>query len=113
MLVDSFQGMGRKLEILPRGDKMAGIEAVRQTLPITYFDRQKCEEGLKCLRNYRYGIVDRLSTGDQKAYTREPVHDWASHGADAFRTMAVATKRQVKKPVSSVTPMDMALRGLR
>ncbi|AAK94379.1 terminase large subunit [Myxococcus phage Mx8] len=57
------------------------------------------ESGLEALRSYRYQYNEKLQT-----YSREPVHDWASHDADAFRY--VATFAQVAQ--SLVPPADEA-----
>ncbi|MNP79052.1 hypothetical protein D3C76_1768000 [compost metagenome] len=48
----------------------------------------KTEEGLDALRNYRYEFNE-----DRQEFTREPIHDWASHGSDAFRYLATAMKQ--------------------
>lgn len=66
---------------LPLAD---GIEAVRLFLAKCWFDEGRCLKGIEALRNYRKSYNARL---DQ--FTASPVHNWASHGADAFRTMAV------------------------
>lgn len=54
-----------------------GIEAVRSELNLCWFDEKKCELGLSALKNYH------------RSKAGKPVHNWASHGADAFRTGAV------------------------
>ncbi|NBD11821.1 phage terminase large subunit [Corallococcus silvisoli] len=41
------------------------------------------ESGLEALRSYRYQYNESLQT-----YSREPLHDWASHDADSFRYLA-------------------------
>jgi hypothetical protein len=41
------------------------------------------ESGLEALRSYRYAYSERLQT-----FSRDPLHDWASHDADAFRYVA-------------------------
>lgn len=64
-----------------------GIAAVRAIFPKCYFDREKCADGLQSLRHYRYAFDEDLNT-----YKREPLHDWASHDADALRTAAVSIK---------------------
>lgn len=51
-----------------------GIEAVRSVLRIAKFDKENCELGLSALKNYH------------KSKNGRPVHNWASHGADSFRT---------------------------
>ena len=64
-----------------------GIAASRAMFPLTYFDREKCADGLNCLRHYQYGV--NKETGQ---VTRDPLHNWASHGADAYRMFSVASK---------------------
>ena len=68
-------------------DLFGGIEAVRDLLPFCYFSEQHCETGLKCLENYKKAWDDKHG-----CYKDQPLHDWTSHGADAFRTIAVARK---------------------
>lgn len=61
--------------------KANSIERARQVIPKIWFDKAKCEVGIRHLDNYRKSWDDKL--GDWK---KEPVHDQASHGADAFMT---------------------------
>jgi len=68
-----------------------GINATRMLLPRCWFDQEKCAKGLDALRNYRW----KEPTANQTGRTL-PVHDWASHGADAFRTLACAPQRMDK-----------------
>jgi phage terminase large subunit len=68
-----------------------GIAAVRAIFGKCWFDREKCSDGIQSLRHYRYAMDDNLGT-----LKREPLHDWASHDADAFRTLAVAIKEQAR-----------------
>lgn len=55
-----------------------GVQAVRSVIPLCYWDRAKTEQGRSAMRNYH------------KSKAGKPVHNWASHGADAFRTGAVS-----------------------
>jgi hypothetical protein len=55
-----------------------GISAVRATLRMCWIDERRCEPGLMALRNYH------------KSNAGKPVHNWASHSADAFRVGAVS-----------------------
>lgn len=57
-----------------------GIRLVRSTLSRCWFDQNKCAEGIKALENYKKRWSPSLG-----GWTSEPVHDDASHGADAFR----------------------------
>jgi len=61
-----------------------GIEAARALLMKCVFDDTKCERGIRALKSYRKEYDE-----DNKCYRNRPVHDWASHGADAWRTLAV------------------------
>lgn len=62
-----------------------GINASRIIFPNCWFDEKECAEGLECLRHYKYQVVD-------GQISSHPLHDWASDGADAFRTMGVSIK---------------------
>jgi phage terminase large subunit len=66
-----------------------GIAAVRAIFGRCWFDREKCADGIQSLRHYRYAFDENLGS-----YQRMPLHDFASHDADAFRTLAVAIKEQ-------------------
>ena len=66
-------------------DLLGGIEQVRQMMVYCWFDESKCEEGLRCLKNYKREWDDKYSK-----FKDHPCHDDTSHGADAFRTFAVA-----------------------
>ena len=61
-----------------------GINAVRVLLPKCWFDAKKCSRGIDALKLYRAEFDDKL-----QAFKPRPVHDWASHGADAFRYLAM------------------------
>lgn len=84
--VDFALELGIKFDAVATGvDLMGGIEQVRTLLSQCYFDEKKCDDGIKCLENYR-------KEWDEKhgIFKGKPLHDWTSHGADAFRTLAVA-----------------------
>lgn len=76
--------LGLTVEVQPRYDVGPTITRARQLLPLSWFDAEKCSEGLKALRNYRYEWNEAESV-----WRNEPLHDWASHGASAFRCGAM------------------------
>ncbi len=82
--------MGITFRVTPRlhdkadGEVEEGIHAVRMFLPRCWFDAVKCKAGLETLQHYRRDYNQRLNE-----FKAAPVHDWASHGADAFRGLAV------------------------
>ena len=71
--------------LVPNKGIMDGIEAARNIIPQVYFDADRCSLGIKALKNYRKEFDDK-----RNIYKDQPLHDWASHGADAFRYFAVA-----------------------
>jgi hypothetical protein len=74
----------RPLMVVPRLSVDDGINALRMAFPRLWFDRERCADGIRALKNYRAEFDDRL--GERK---RAPLHDWSSHAADAARYMAV------------------------
>lgn len=72
--------LGIDFEVCPKLEIDHGIEAVRNNLDNCWFDKNKCKYGIDCLRQYRKQFDDRMQT-----FKNKPLHDWASHGADAFR----------------------------
>ena len=71
---------GFKTRVLDRVPVVDSINAARTIFPKCYFDRENTAEGLQCLRHYRYEVDP-----DTKQFSRNPLHDHYSHGADAFR----------------------------
>jgi hypothetical protein len=79
----SARKMGFSLIPVPRVEIIPGIDAVRGILNRCWFDEKKCSQGIKCLENYKKEWDDRYG-----CWRSSPLHNWASHGADAFRTLA-------------------------
>lgn len=77
--------LGLQTVVLPRDDQQIGIDAARSLIPMCYFDEKKCAHLIKCLQNYHKKFNDKMN-----CYSSTPVHDWASHAADAFRYAAMA-----------------------
>lgn len=83
-----FLGFGA-LAIVPDIGVQDGIQAVRRMMPRVWFDKQGCGDGIEALRQYQ-----REYDEDKKAFRSNPLHNWCSHPADAFRVMAVAWRRE-------------------
>lgn len=79
--------LGIKFQVAPQLPLEDGIDAARRLFGRCYFDATKCAPGLRALQHYRRDYNPRM--GEFKA---SPVHDWASHGADAFRYLAVSQR---------------------
>jgi phage terminase large subunit len=60
-----------------------GINAAKMLLPRCVFDEERCKDGIEALRHYRSEYDDK-----NRVFRPRPLHDWASHDADAFRELA-------------------------
>jgi phage terminase large subunit len=98
---DIVRGAGFNVRVLERIPIADSINAARTIFNSCYFDKNNCSAGLDCLRHYRYDVDP-----DTKQFSKTPVHDNYSHGADAFRYigMAVTEKKVVKRK-----PMDYSV----
>jgi len=85
---------GARVRVLERADVADGINAARLMIAKSWFDKDKCERGISALKNY-----ERAWDAKNKIWQARPKHNWASHGADAFRTgaMALNENRQSQK----------------
>lgn len=79
-----LEALGRRISIVPRLDVEEGIQAARMVFPRCYFDADKTAKLVQSLRKYRRQMNN--STGSFGS----PLHDDASHDADAFRYLAVS-----------------------
>jgi hypothetical protein len=70
------------------------VEFTTDPLPFAGEDQEaarlRMQRGLDTLRLYHREWSDKL-----RKYHDKPKHDWSSHGADAFRTLARAARRQL------------------
>jgi phage terminase large subunit len=83
--LETLDALGiRNIEIAPKLAVDDGIQAARSMLARCWFDEEKCHRGIEALRQYRRGFDEK-----NKAWRGRPLHDWTSHGADAFRYLAV------------------------
>jgi phage terminase large subunit len=90
-----MRSKGFKVQVLRQMSIADGINATRTIFPQLYFDAKSCADGLQYLRRYQWGPVTALGVA-----RREPLHDDASHPADALRTLAVG----IKEPERPKTP---------
>ena len=102
---------GNKVEVLPKLGRDDGIDAVRIMFGRCWFDEEKSELGLDALSNYR-----RMKDTKLARFKKEPVHDWASNGADAFRQLATGyevprSQRQTKKKSSYAESLKLYQAG--
>ena len=88
--IETARGLGVNFKITPKLSIEDGINAARILLARSYFDtNDNVKLGLSCLKNYH-----RKYNEETRVYENKPLHDWSSNGADAFRYLAVAAKKQ-------------------
>jgi hypothetical protein len=76
---------GQDLRTVPRIHDIAdGIEAIRGFIPSCWIDEKKCNKLIKALDNYQREWDKRYGRFQDK-----PLHNWASHPVDGFRTLAM------------------------
>lgn len=98
--------MNLDYEILPRVSvKQDSIDQSRLLFPLIKIDQHRCAQGIDALVNYRKEWKEDLQT-----FTDKPVHDWASHGSDAFQGIAIANTEAIRPThgPSEQAKMDLA-----
>lgn len=93
--LETAQTLGIRFNICPNIALEDGIHAARMLFPRCFFDAMRCKAGLEALQHYRRDYNTRLNE-----FKATPVHDWAEHGASAFRYLAVRheTPQDAKRP---------------
>ena len=77
--VETLRGHGIICEVQKKQAIDDRIQATRVRIQQSYFDKEKCERGLDCLRNYQKEWDGKLFM-----FRPKPKHDWSSNGADSF-----------------------------
>jgi len=93
----AIEQAGFEVEVIPNQGKGAAskrIEEARRLFPRMWFNESTTEPGRDALAWYHEKMDEDRSIG------LGPLHDWASHGADAFGLMAVA----YEEPTSTAMP---------
>ena len=83
-----FTDLGYNNYVLPRVPNLQpALEATKVQLAKTVFDIDKTKPLVAALNAYRYEYDDKMGR-----FKRQPNHDWASDGCDAYRYAAQAVK---------------------
>lgn len=83
---------GYQVEVIPASSVVEGINTAKETFNKIYIDKIKCEELISALSNYH-----RKEDTKNLVYSKEPVHDWSSHGADTFRLLCVSYREKLNR----------------
>lgn len=86
-VIQQLRGFGIRTRTVTDLKVQDGIQAFRSLLPRMYFNtkNKKVLPLIECLRNYQREWDD-----ERKIFKPTPLHNWASHGADAGRYLGMA-----------------------
>ena len=92
--LETLRELGINGQVAPKLPVEDGIEAVRNILPQCWFNsgKEAVEKAVEALKQYQKEFDEQ-----RKVFKNKPLHDWTSHTADAFRIMAVVSKRLLHK----------------
>jgi len=82
----------------PALDIEDGINMCRTIFSRCWFDSEKCERGINALKNYKKDWDEK-----NKVFRNKPKHDWASHGADAFRMFGLGFRENIQQSMPTVS----------
>lgn len=91
-IIEQFLASGITPQIVTEMSLQDGIEAARLILPDCYFDETVTYDGVDHLRAYMREWDERTQT-----YRNKPKHDQHSHASDAFRYLALAARKKMRK----------------
>lgn len=94
-----------KVAVVPGSKIFDRVNAARTIIEDCHFERDATEEGRECLAAWQYEYDE-----ERKEFSKEPRHDWASHGGDAFSYGAqVMRTRDIEKKEAKVTRISGGL----
>lgn len=97
-IVEQAREFGIKMSVIPETTHANRHAALRKTLDRCWINETNCEKGIEALRCYHF-VYDE----DKKDFSKEPYHDWSSHGSTAAELMArvwsehVVTQKEVER----------------
>ena len=103
--LEVLRSLGRKPRLVPNHTVADGIQAARVTIPLAHFDAARCQRGVECLRSYCAEWDEQLRT-----FRKTPKHDWASHGADASRYLAMSWREPISNDDTAPNPFAEMIR---
>lgn len=91
--IQSMIEYGLNPVVVPNHKPIDRVNAGRKILPRCWFDETRCAGGIEALRSYKseWSEVNRV-------FSRTILHNWASHGGDAFGHLAVAVEFPNQRP---------------
>jgi len=103
--IEVLKKLGRDVQEVPEIGVEEGIKAARQVFARVFFDETKTKRLVHCLRRYRRAIHQ--TTNEPGA----PLHDEFSHGADAYRYLAVIADQMSNEDIVITDPYASFRKG--
>ena len=96
-MVDQMYELGIKMKAINSTSQQNQIQGARNVIDKSYFDSERCPEGIRALKKYQFKYND-----DKGTYSKEPDHDFGgfSHACDAFEIISQVWRTpDVRKPI--------------
>lgn len=94
-VLEQFLQSGLRCTIVPQTRIVDRINAARSVMTRCHFHRTRCKAGLQILRDWGFKYDE-----ERKTFSREPDHNYASHGGDAFSYGATMVGEFTAAPVA-------------
>lgn len=91
--VQTLNELGIEPVVVPQHNVNDGINATRRIFDRMWIDETNCGRGVEALALYRRDFDEKT-----KMFKDRPLHDWASHGADALRCFAAGWDGNSARP---------------
>lgn len=106
--LEAARSLGLHFRVGPKVEHLEDrIHASRMLFPRIWFDAEKCRQGLEALQHYKWDYNTRIND-----FTYRPVHDWSSHGADAFGGLAFRHFTSPRKSTNSAAALRKSQRDV-
>lgn len=94
-----LEGFPLQVAMVPQTKKLDQISAARQVIQRCEFNTDACEAGLDGLLAWEFEWND-----DNSVFSKEPIHNWASHPSDAF-AYGCQVMQMIDPPPKEAEPM--------
>ncbi len=97
---DTALKMGIAFRVVQQHKVADGIEATRRLFNRFWFDQKRCKHGVECISQYRYDYDEKRGV-----FRDAPLHDWASHCADALRQLSMGWQEVLTQKERDFSPV--------
>lgn len=100
--LETARALGIPFKVVPNLPKQDQIDAGRSFIARCWFDRENTARGRLALVSYHKSWDEK-----RRVFSTNPVHDWASHPADAWMYLSVGHKIAVQRRAATGEPRRM------